>query len=591
MVSTDEWNEAVTIAGIKKLNFPVGQLDVEAYHVSFTEDACRGVIHGVRPEFTNEQIRQKTKAFGYEVLDARRLGKSHSVVIVFAGNNIPFTVSFNWLETPCFIYKKTKAACLNCGEVGHRAVVCSKPAGFSYKDPDVDKHLLHLWEARQALTKRWKRQRHNKVLRKKIAELTAKAEEYAIKLASRNWLTYGTPYLKLNKTKLNKLNAILRKAYKNTLGLPEWTATDKLLRLGVHNSMEELHEAQIISQLKRLDATTNGKWLLDRLGMAVPGGTQVPGGEEEIDHDTKQKFKISKLPKNMHPERDEGRRRARTAALAHSRDNREGTLYVDAAGPSLEVAAIAVASAQGKILRVASIRADSAEQAEEAAIALAVSCNPQATVITDSHKACRNYARGVLGRPALRILKKVQVQAMGVHLIWAPVAWGIQETRRLTPRPEQLFTGTRLHVQWNPRRICLTTSTWQLCDNVVGILAAPQPSYPTAGHRVWFLYEDGSWITPSLHPPSELHGGRARGRTVPPRTLARQGRPREPWRAATPYSTERQLARIKEDHVECSRLLETIQSNKVAASRALSQNKELNSTGWRKCRTFLRSWS
>ncbi|KAG0415802.1 hypothetical protein HPB47_007024 [Ixodes persulcatus] len=233
-------------------------------------------------------------------------------------------------------------------------------------------------------------------------------------------LTYGTLYLKLNKTEMNKLNAILRKAYKNALGLPEWTATDKLLRLGVHNSMEELHEAQIISQLKRLDATTNGKWLLDRLGMAVPGGTQVPEGEEEIDHDTRQKFKISKLPKNMHPERDEGRRRARTAALAHSWDNREGTLYVDAAGPSLGVAAIAVASAQGKILRVASIRADSAEQAEEAAIALAVSCNPRATVITDSQKACRNYARGVLGRPASRILKKVQVQAMGVHLIWAP---------------------------------------------------------------------------------------------------------------------------------------------------------------------------
>ncbi|KAG0425474.1 hypothetical protein HPB47_027363 [Ixodes persulcatus] len=233
-------------------------------------------------------------------------------------------------------------------------------------------------------------------------------------------LTYGTPYLKLNKTEMNKLNAILRKAYKNALGLPEWTATDKLLTLGVHNSMEELQEAQIIPQLKRLDATTNGKWLLDRLGMAVPGGTQVPEGEEEIDHDTRQKFKISKLPKNMHPERDEGRRRARTAAIAHSWDNREGTLYVDAAGPSLGLAAIAVASAQGKILRVASIRVDSAEQAEEAATALAVSCNPQATVINDSQKACRNYARGVLGRPALRILKKVQVQAMGVHLIWAP---------------------------------------------------------------------------------------------------------------------------------------------------------------------------
>ncbi|KAM7299008.1 hypothetical protein ISCGN_019575 [Ixodes scapularis] len=241
-------------------------------------------------------------------------------------------------------------------------------------------------------------------------------------------LTYGTPYLKLNKTEMNKLNDILRKAYNNALGLPECAATEKRLTLGVHNySMDELHEAQIISHLKRLDATTNEEWLLHRLGVAVPGGTQVPEGEEEIDHDTRRKFRISKLPKNMHPERDEGRRRARTVALAHSWYNREGSLYVYAAGPSLGVAAIAVASAQGKILRVASIREDSVEQAEEAAIALAVSCNPRATVITDSQKACRNFAQGVLGRPALRILKKVQVQSMGVHLMWAPGPMGHTE--------------------------------------------------------------------------------------------------------------------------------------------------------------------
>ncbi|XP_029827565.3 golgin subfamily A member 2 isoform X2 [Ixodes scapularis] len=46
-------------------------------------------------------------------------------------------------------------------------------------------------------------------------------------------------------------------------------------------------------------------------------------------------------------------------------------------------------------------------------------------------------------------------------------------------------------------------------------------------------------------------------------------------REARAEELERQLARIKEDHVESSRLLETIQSDKVAASRALSQNKEL----------------
>ncbi|KAM7285463.1 hypothetical protein ISCGN_032396 [Ixodes scapularis] len=56
------------------------------------------------------------------------------------------------------------------------------------------------------------------------------------------------------------------------------------------------------------------------------------------------------------------------------------------------------------------------------------------------------------------------------------------------------------------------------------------------------------------------------------------GRPRESWTAATQNGTEQQLARIKEDHVDkasVSHPLETIQSNKVATSRALSQTKEL----------------
>ncbi|KAM7287739.1 uncharacterized protein ISCGN_031430 [Ixodes scapularis] len=61
--------------------------------------------------------------------------------------------------------------------------------------------------------------------------------------------------------------------------------------------------------------------------------------------------------------------------------------------------------------------------------------------------------------------------------------------------------------------------------------------------------------------------------TGPPRTSARQGRPREPRTAATLYRMERQLARIK-DHVQSSHLLEVVQSNKVEAwSRTSSSDK------------------
>lgn len=54
--------------------------------------------------------------------------------------------------------------------------------------PAVDNHLLHLWEARRSLIKRWKKQRHNRKLRIRIAKLTTQADQYAWDLARTNWL-------------------------------------------------------------------------------------------------------------------------------------------------------------------------------------------------------------------------------------------------------------------------------------------------------------------------------------------------------------------------------------------------------------------
>ncbi|KAG0433361.1 hypothetical protein HPB47_020000 [Ixodes persulcatus] len=59
----------------------------------------------------------------------------------------------------------------------------------------------------------------------------------------------------------------------------------------------------------------------------------------------------------MHSDRDVTRRQARTAALSRSWYSREGTLYVNGAGPVSGIATIAVADAQGGVVRMASIRA------------------------------------------------------------------------------------------------------------------------------------------------------------------------------------------------------------------------------------------
>ncbi|KAG0410015.1 hypothetical protein HPB47_012881 [Ixodes persulcatus] len=51
----------------------------------------------------------------------------------------------------------------------------------------ADPHLLHLWEARRSLIKRWRRQKHNRTLKIRIARRTEEAADYAVDLMQQNW--------------------------------------------------------------------------------------------------------------------------------------------------------------------------------------------------------------------------------------------------------------------------------------------------------------------------------------------------------------------------------------------------------------------
>lgn len=51
----------------------------------------------------------------------------------------------------------------------------------------VDNKLLHMWEAKEGLQRRWKNQRHNRTLRRKIAKLNRDIEQYAQQLCRQQW--------------------------------------------------------------------------------------------------------------------------------------------------------------------------------------------------------------------------------------------------------------------------------------------------------------------------------------------------------------------------------------------------------------------
>ncbi|KAG0410660.1 hypothetical protein HPB47_012216 [Ixodes persulcatus] len=58
--------------------------------------------------------------------------------------------------------------------------------------------------------------------------------------SGRNLSTINKPRRTLTQTEVNKLNVIIRRAFKCALGLPEYVATEDLLSTGLYNTIEEL---------------------------------------------------------------------------------------------------------------------------------------------------------------------------------------------------------------------------------------------------------------------------------------------------------------------------------------------------------------
>ncbi|KAH9384520.1 hypothetical protein HPB48_026528 [Haemaphysalis longicornis] len=122
--------DAVERSKIQLIRLAGKEVQVAAYPTLPT-DVCRRIIHGVSPDASNGEIEREIQAPGFDILGARRLGKTNSAMIVFAGNKVPNTMTYEWLEKRCYIHRKTRPVCFNCGEPGHSANVCPKPKGYA----------------------------------------------------------------------------------------------------------------------------------------------------------------------------------------------------------------------------------------------------------------------------------------------------------------------------------------------------------------------------------------------------------------------------------------------------------------------------
>ncbi|XP_072142434.1 uncharacterized protein [Dermacentor andersoni] len=225
----------------------------------------------------------------------------------------------------------------------------------------------------------------------------------------------------------DKLNALIRKVVKRALGLPIRTHTEDLLKLGVHNSAEEIAEAQERAQLTRLSTTAAGKHILEELGYQPTGFPMVT---TPIPRCIRDKFEVAPVPRNVHPVHNEGRRKARAAGILKHIKQRDITAsFVDAAEYSDgKTFAIVVVDSSGKISNCASIRTSDPGVAEQAAIALALLDGRGSEIYSDSKTAVRAFQKGCIAKQAARLLSSSSRYALTHHSIhWFPAHVGSVE--------------------------------------------------------------------------------------------------------------------------------------------------------------------
>ncbi|KAG0433727.1 hypothetical protein HPB47_019629, partial [Ixodes persulcatus] len=256
-------------------------------------------------------------------------------------------------------------------------------------------------------------------------------------------VTYSVPYLTLKPREREKLEVLIRRSYKQALGLPLGTSTPRLLSLGIHNTVEEHNEAHLIGQRERLKLTPAGRQVLTRLGYSI----QTLGHSETIPFTAVYRTKISvaPIPKNMHPEFHQGRRQARARALQKKLQYTHHVRYTDAASyPGRLAMAVSVIDENMREVTTATVPTSLPLEEEEASIALAITSTPAITslsIITDSQAACRSFgnARALTFR-APPPQEDPSLVPIPIPLTYRDILQHLRLSRRTLPPPHKSLT-------------------------------------------------------------------------------------------------------------------------------------------------------
>lgn len=126
-ISTPSVQIGEKLIGVTDIKIKDEKHSVEIYGLA-PDDSVKGVIQGVPEEFTIQEIIENIEQDGFELYAARRMGeKSTTVILTFAGSEVPRCVYLYGTAHRCTLHKKTVPVCSVCYEVGHRNTACPRP--------------------------------------------------------------------------------------------------------------------------------------------------------------------------------------------------------------------------------------------------------------------------------------------------------------------------------------------------------------------------------------------------------------------------------------------------------------------------------
>lgn len=128
VVSTPNDSNASAYSKITEIAIGEKVHNVSAY-LAAPNGTCKGVIRGIDAEITDQQIRENiVNKRNPKAIEARRIKKTPTVVILFEGWKVPNYVTFGVALFKCSLYKRQTDICYACGRIGHRADVCPNPS-------------------------------------------------------------------------------------------------------------------------------------------------------------------------------------------------------------------------------------------------------------------------------------------------------------------------------------------------------------------------------------------------------------------------------------------------------------------------------